>query len=62
MVLASPKTESKIFVVDVCSLPLERGVKFSIDLVPSIGPISIALYRILEANDLLEKDFASLPK
>ncbi|XP_012567556.1 uncharacterized protein [Cicer arietinum] len=36
----------EVFPKDVNSLPLERDIEFSIDLVPSIGPISMAPYRM----------------
>ena len=35
-----------LFPEDIPEFPLERGVEFSIDLVPRMGPISIAPYRI----------------
>ena len=35
-----------LFPEDIPEFPLERGVEFSIDLVPGMGPISIAPYRI----------------
>ena len=36
----------KVFPKDISSLPLEREKEFSIDLVPGVGPISIAHYRM----------------
>ncbi|XP_012574249.1 uncharacterized protein [Cicer arietinum] len=43
-----------VFLEDVTSLPPEREVEFSIDLVPGTGPISIAPYRMppLELSEL----------
>nr|XP_027192723.1 uncharacterized protein LOC113787766 [Cicer arietinum] len=43
-----------VFPEDVTSLPLEREIESSIDLVPRTGPISIAPYRMspLELNEL----------
>ena len=35
-----------VFLKDISDLPLERDIKFSIDLVPSVGPISLAPYRM----------------
>ena len=36
----------EVFPKDISYLPLEREIEFSIDLVPSVGPISIAPYRM----------------
>ncbi|XP_050919045.1 uncharacterized protein LOC127136541 [Lathyrus oleraceus] len=58
MILASMKEESKVmigelpvvcdfrevFSYDISDLPLEREIKFSIDLVPGTSPMSMALY------------------
>jgi len=35
----------EVFPEDISSLPPERDIKFSINLVPSVGPISVAPYR-----------------
>lgn len=80
IMMASLKLESKVMIEDVpvvCdfrevfpedihSLPPEREVEFSIDLVPGTGPISIAPYRMSplelaelkkQLEELLEKQF-----
>ena len=36
----------EVFPEDISSLPPEREIEFSIDLVPGAGPISIAPYRM----------------
>ena len=36
----------EVFPEDISSLPPEREIKFSIDLVPGASPISIAPYRM----------------
>ena len=36
----------EVFLKEISNLPPERETKFSIDLVPGIGPISIAPYRM----------------
>nr|XP_027187167.1 uncharacterized protein LOC113785005 [Cicer arietinum] len=56
----------KVFPEDVTSLPLEREIEFSIDLVPGTGPISMAPYRMSplklyelkkQLEELLDKQF-----
>jgi len=56
----------EVFPGDISGLPPEREIEFSIDLVPSVGPISIAPYRMSpielaelkkQLEDLLEKRF-----
>ncbi|XP_050918536.1 uncharacterized protein LOC127135962 [Lathyrus oleraceus] len=44
----------EVFPDDVTSLPLEREVEFSIDLIPGTTPISVSLYRMtpLELREL----------
>ncbi len=55
-----------VFPEDLPSLPLDRKIKFSIELVPGIGPLSKAPYRMaptelrelkLQLQDLLDKGF-----
>ena len=46
----------EVFPEDISSLPLEREIEFSIDLVPGAGPISIAPYR-MSPIELLDKQF-----
>ena len=60
MILSSQEIETKVsmcdlpvvreflgvFPEDISGLPLEREIEFSIDLVPSVGPLSIAPYRM----------------
>jgi len=56
MILSNLKVETKVsmgdlpvvreFPEDISGLPPERDIEFSIDLVPSAGPISIAPYRM----------------
>ena len=56
MILSSLEIETKVFMCDlpivrefpkdISSLPPEREIEFSIDLVPGAGPISIAPYRM----------------
>lgn len=57
---------SKVFPDDILDVPLEREVKFSIDLVPGTKPISMAPYRMFaseleelkkQLEDFLEKRF-----
>ena len=36
----------EVFPKDISDLPPEREIEFSIDLVPGVGPISIAPYRM----------------
>ena len=43
----------EVFPEDISGLPPEREIEFSIDLVPSAGPISIAPYRMYPI-DLVE--------
>ena len=56
----------EVFPLEIENLPLEREVDFSIDLLPSIGPILIALYQMssfklrklkVQLEDLLENNF-----
>ena len=56
----------EVFPEDISGLPLEREIKFSIDLVPGAGPISIAPYRMSpielaelkkQLEELLDKQF-----
>ena len=56
----------EVFPKKVLGLPPSREIKFSIDLVPGAGPISIAPYRMAPAEltelkkkieELLEKQF-----
>ncbi|XP_073224802.1 uncharacterized protein [Cicer arietinum] len=56
----------EVFPQDVTSLPPEREIEFSIDLVPGTGPISMAPYRMSplelselknQLEDLLDKQF-----
>ena len=56
----------KVFAEDISGLPPEREIEFSIDLVPDVRPISIALYRISpiklakikkQLAELLDKQF-----
>jgi len=56
----------EVFPKDISSLPSEREIEFSIDLVPGVGPKSIALYRMSpielaelkkQLEELLEKRF-----
>ena len=55
-----------VFSEDLLGLPPDREVEFTIDLVPSIGPISKAPYRMAptelkelkeQLQDLLDKGF-----
>ncbi|WVY91911.1 hypothetical protein V8G54_037425 [Vigna mungo] len=47
-----------VFPEEVPGLPPSREINFSIDLVPGVGPVSIAPYRMAPAElDLLEKKF-----
>ena len=57
---------SEVFPKEITSLPPEREIEFSIDLVPGAGPISIAPYRMSplelgelkkQIEDLLSKQF-----
>jgi len=57
---------SDVFPEDLCGLPPEREIEFSIDLIPGVGPISIAPYRMSsvelvelkkQVEDLLAKQF-----
>ena len=56
----------EVFPEDISSLPPEREINFSIDLVPGAGPISIAPYRMSpielvelkkQLEELLDKQF-----
>ena len=56
----------EVFPEDISDLPPEKEIEFSIDLVPSAGPISIASYRMFpielvelkkQLEELLEKRF-----
>ena len=71
MILSNLATETKVFMgdlpvvrefpevfpKDISSLPPEREIEFSIDLVPGAGPISIAPYRMspIELAELKKK-------
>lgn len=57
---------SDVFLEELPSLPLDREIEFSIDVVPGTQPISIPPYRMALAElkelkdqlqDLLDKDF-----
>ena len=43
-----------MFPEDISNLPPRREIEFSIDLIPSAGPISIALYR-MSPKELVER-------
>ena len=56
----------EVFPEDISSLPPEREIEFSIDLVPGAGPISLAPYRMSpielaelkkQLEELLDKQF-----
>nr|XP_027186707.1 uncharacterized protein LOC113784647 [Cicer arietinum] len=49
-----PEVFPEVFPEDVTSIPSEREIEFSIDLVPGTGPISMAPYRmsLLELSEL----------
>lgn len=43
----------RVFPEDISDLPLERKIEFTIDLVPGIGPVSMASY-VMYASELSE--------
>ena len=62
----SGREHSHLFLEDILEFSLEREINLSIDLVPAMKPISIALYRMSplelaklkkQIEELLEKQF-----
>jgi len=64
--MAMVRKFSDVFHEEVLGLPPSKEIKFSIDLVPGVGPVSIVTYRMAptkltelkkQIEELLEKQF-----